>query len=76
MTYKKWVYLEEDVKQFIKDLKERITKMGDDDYYDAYNSRDFRELIDKLAGEDLIETDIGEIIRDFIKEMEKKDENK
>lgn len=54
--WKEWriVYSEEDVKQFIKDLKKRLNK-GLDGIAKVTGVRgNFDEVIDELAGDDLI----------------------
>ena len=46
-------YYEEDVKEFIRLLKEEIPKLKSENYYDCCNDEDFFIVIDKLAGDKL-----------------------
>ena len=48
------IYEEEDVKNFIKELKEEITRKGKEGYITKGAIYYFKEKIDKLAGKDLI----------------------
>ena len=51
-----WIkgYREDDVKEFIKRLKEEIIENKDDDYYIEMGVNEFKEIINKLAGDKLI----------------------
>jgi len=55
-SYGTKIYYPEDVKEFIRLLKDKIKHMSVDesmDYYDNCNFADFEREIDKLAGEKL-----------------------